>query len=171
MAPDACRVRLPNGPEEDFQVSEAADVAATCETPDGFAELQLAALARFADVFSTPGFSFGHWPQPDARADGVIDIPSYRISIDGRAFLEAVRDLGWITRFEWPEWMGKPEAKALFASPAGPARASVEDLGHMLTAVVRGDRFVEGTLGEAFDRGILTAIVQRARALLNEGKA
>jgi Family of unknown function (DUF6508) len=34
----------------------------------------------------------------------------------------------------------------------------------VLTAVVRGDRFCEGMLGDAFDRGILTAIVQRARA-------
>ena len=157
-------------PDRDFYISEATDIAATCETPKGFAELQLITLAHFVGTFSNPALSFGQWSQSNQTADGMPAIPSYHLSKEAMDFRNAVCDSGWMSRFDWPEWMATPEAKALFASPAGVTSASKDDLERMLTALVRGERFSAGTLGDAFDKGILTAIVKRAQTLLSEGK-
>jgi hypothetical protein len=46
--------------------------------------------------------------------------------------------------------------------------ASPDDLARLLTAIVRSDRFVEGSLVGAFESGLLTRIAQRAAALLAE---
>ncbi len=63
--------------------------------------------------------------------------------------------------------MGRAAARwrALLEDPAAVASASAEDLGRMLTALVRSERFGDGTLEAAFERGILTAIARRAAEL------
>ena len=136
--------------------------------PENISKPALMALARFADIFSAPGFSFGEWSKSSARDDGLLEWPFYHLSDEGSAFHNAVYNLGWIRPFNWSDWMKTPKAKALFASPEGVAGASVNDLRRMLTAIFRGERFCDGTLADAFETGILTAIVQRAGVLLNE---
>jgi hypothetical protein len=168
MAPSAGDIRLPDGQDSDFSISDATDIAYYLEGPEAMIALELGGLARFADIFSAPGFSFGQWSQAETLANGLIVLPGYNLSDEGRSFHKTVYELGWVTRFQWSEWMETPTAKALFANAAGVAKASVEDLRCMLTALVRGERFCEGTLANAFKQGILTAIVQRARVLLNE---
>ena len=140
----------------------------SCEPPEALAQRQLAGLAQFADAFSSPGFVFGQWSKSDLNADGVAEFPAYCLSPEGRSFYRAVHELGWMAQFQWSAWMDTPEAKALFANPVAVAVATVKDLRRMLTVLVRHDRFHAGTLGDAFDRGILTAIVRRARVLLTE---
>jgi hypothetical protein len=46
--------------------------------------------------------------------------------------------------------------------------ASPEQISKLLTCIFRSERFVEGALKAAFDRGIITAICQRAEALLQD---
>jgi hypothetical protein len=42
------------------------------------------------------------------------------------------------------------------------------DLARLVTAIVRGDRFTEGNLAGAMQRGFVTAICRRAAVLLGE---
>jgi hypothetical protein len=61
-----------------------------------------------------------------------------------------------------------PEGQALSAGPAAIERASSADLARLVTAIVRGDRFSEGNLAGAIERGFVAAICRRAAALLAE---
>ena len=51
------------------------------------------------------------------------------------------------------------------------ADAPVEDIGKLITAIVRSDRFVEGSIAGAFESGLLLGIARRAAALLAAGRA
>jgi hypothetical protein len=46
-----------------------------------------------------------------------------------------------------------------------------DQLAKVLTVLIRQDRFDEGALQSAFDMGLLTAIIRRAEALLEERDA
>ncbi len=154
IAPSARDILLPDG--------------LTTEISEASAEPQLAELARFADVFAAPGFSIGQWSNPSPSPNGITKLPWFDLSDGGEAFYEAVYKSGWIMTTNWSDWMEGDKAKTLFASNEAVTRATMDDLRHMLTAVIRGERFCEGTIADAFDKGTLTAIVQRARALLND---
>jgi len=49
------------------------------------------------------------------------------------------------------------------------AAATPEQLAMLLTAIVRSDRFVEGSIAGAFESGLLVAICRRAATLLESG--
>ena len=74
-----------------------------------------------------------------------------------------------------PTWTGRrartDEARAIHAEPARIAAASPLQLAQLVTMFVRGDRFNEGYLLEAFVQGHLTAIARRAKALLDDPAA
>ncbi len=63
------------------------------------------------------------------------------------------------------EWLATPEGRALSTDPDAIALADVAALGRLLTSLVRGERFGDGTLASAHGRGILTAILRRAAEL------
>ncbi len=65
-------------------------------------------------------------------------------------------------------WEATPRAQQFFTHPETIAEATPDDLKGLLTTLVRGDRFGEGTLLNAFEQGILTAIVRRAAVLADE---
>jgi Family of unknown function (DUF6508) len=71
-------------------------------------------------------------------------------------------------KFDWPQWKGTAEAKQLRDDPDVLARATPEQLAKLLTVCIRQDRFSEGTLQAAFETGLLTRILQRAKAILAE---
>ena len=71
--------------------------------------------------------------------------------------------------FDRMAWLRTPEGSAL-QSAGAIERASSTDLARLVTAIVRGDRFVEGNIVGAFESGVLAAISRRA-ALLEEGRA
>ena len=50
--------------------------------------------------------------------------------------------------------------------PTRVASASADDLARLLTTLVRGDRFADGTLAHAHESGLLRAIARRAEVLL-----
>jgi len=89
-------------------------------------------------------------------------MPWYRFSPAADAFL---RDAGGLMEpFDWPAWLGTPEGARL-RDPAAVAGASEVDLSRLLTAIVRSDRFTEGSLAGAYDSGLLIAILRRAKQL------
>jgi hypothetical protein len=60
------------------------------------------------------------------------------------------------------------EARSIHVEPSRIAAASPLQLAQLVTMFVRGDRFNEGYLLEAFVKGHLTAIARRAQALLDD---
>ena len=123
-------------------------------------------LARHLPVFEAPGFEFGSWVPSKKGEDGVTVLGWYVPGPGAEAFLA---DLGgWVTPFDWMMWASSPAGQALLGHPDAVASTSVEDLRRLLTVYVRGERFGEGTLENAFNSGMLTAIVRRAGVLAAE---
>ena len=127
---------------------------------------RLRRLARHLPAFEAPGFRFGEWVPSREREDGVIVLGWYVPGPEAEAFLA---DLGgWIVPFDWMTWASSPDGQALLGHPEAVASASAEDLQKLMTVYVRGERFGEGTLENAFESGMLTAIVRRAGVLAVE---
>ncbi len=126
---------------------------------------RLRALAAFLAVFDSPDFVFGRWEQPAAESDGTGYFPQFVLSPQAEAFLAEVGRGGWIIDgFDWKAWNATPEAVGLRRGD-GFDRATPIALARLLTALVRQDRFVEGTLAEAHEDGLLRRIVDRAASL------
>ncbi len=123
---------------------------------------RLDALAEYLDAFESP-IEFGYWESPSGS------LPYYVLH-EGEPmdFVRTCYESGWIQPFDWADWMGTPEAIELRDDPSLLERATPEQLGKLLTVIIRQDRFVEGALGSAFDSGLLTGIVRRASVLATE---
>jgi hypothetical protein len=131
---------------------------------------RLRALASFRERFDDPNFVFGRWMGGDRLPDGSIRMPYYDLSPEVLAFTAAAAGAGWVTpAVDWMRWVGTDEAKRLLTEPSALAAATPADLERVLTALVRGERFNDGTLEGAWERGILTAVVRRAAELAEPG--
>ena len=131
---------------------------------------RLAGLAAFLPVFLAPGFEFGRWGGGEKTDSGAIQMPYYVLSDEAEAFVRVAYDLGWVLAgFDWPAWKETPEAISLLDDPESLRNASPEQLAQLLTVCIRQDRFVEGGLAAAFQSGLLTAIVARAKSVLGGG--
>jgi hypothetical protein len=64
-------------------------------------------------------------------------------------------------------WAGTPEAQHLISDPTAIAEATQDDLIYLLTTILRGERFSDGEIAGAYERGTLLAIARRAQALLD----
>lgn len=126
---------------------------------------RLRAIGAFADRLEAPGFVAGAWhPMEPSRDDPAVStMPWYELSDPARAFVGALG--GIIEPFDWPAWVGTPEAQALYRDRSALASATPEQLSKLATAIIRSDRFNEGALGEAFDSGVMAAIARRAAVL------
>lgn len=130
---------------------------------------RLSSLASFLPVFEAPDFEFAFWTEPEEAEPGVITLPESILSMPAMEFIDAAYAMNWVMRgFDWSEWMQTPEAIALRDNPEALGQATPPQLGKLLTVVIRQDRFVDGSLAEAFDSGLLTAILRRAAALAGE---
>jgi hypothetical protein len=126
---------------------------------------RLSLLARHLEAFEAPGLSFGTWEPSWTDRAGIIHLGWYRPSPAAEAFLADVAEGGWVRPFDWMAWLETERGKELTGSPAAVASASADELGQLLTAIVRADRFSDGSLAGAYESGLLTAILRRAKAL------
>ena len=92
-------------------------------------------------------------------------MPHYVLSEEASRFIEMCYEMKWMRSFDWGEWVQTPEAISLRDDPVSMEEATHEQMERLLTALIRQDRFVEGSLGEAFESGLLTRIVKRAAVL------
>lgn len=131
----------------------------------------LVALAAFAQVFADPECRFGSWGRVDPRDEGEpIRMPYVELTETAERFLRTCAEHDWVRPdIDWPAWAITPEAGRLRTDPAALAAATSDDLAHLLTALVRGDRFYEGQLLDAFESGLLRRIVERAAVLAGAG--
>jgi len=129
---------------------------------------RLRTLAALEPVLGSKDADFGQW-DASPRVDGVLHMPYYVFGPTADAFRSAVGRGGWIVAgFDWMTWLQTERGAALRDRPEALAAASVDDLAKLITAIVRSDRFVEGSIAGAFESGLLTRIAQRAAALLAE---
>ncbi len=125
----------------------------------------LAAIAAFVPIFETAGFVFGAWSELREARPGVQEMPYYIFSQPAKDFLAAVGRAGLVTPFDWGAWLATPEGKSLKEDRAAVTRADIGQLSRLLTAIIRSDRFCEGSIAGAFESGLLTAIVRRIAEL------
>ena len=84
----------------------------------------------------------------------------------GLEFIAAVTRAGRMVPFDWATWSQTAEGQRLLGEPSHISTATADQLGKVLTTLIRHERFSEGTLNEALESGLLLAIAQRAEALL-----
>jgi len=125
---------------------------------------RLADLGEFAPLFEAEGFKFSEMRGGDEIDPGVFSMPWSDFSETATEFLDRCYADGWVlSEFNWMEWVKTPEATLLSELPGVKLlEASPEQLARLLTALVRNDRFCEGCLQDAFDSGLLLAILRRA---------
>jgi hypothetical protein len=123
----------------------------------------LAALAPRLEAQDAAG-QFGAWVPSRQTAPNAWTMPYVEYGPLEQEFRAAIT--GWVRPdIDWMAWGETPDALALRREPARLERATAEDLDHLLTALVRGDRFNEGLLLDAFQEGLIARIARRAGAL------
>ena len=96
-------------------------------------------------------------------------MPWFEYSPTVERFRQALGHDGWREPFDWQAWIQRPENRGLLDDPSGVARLDEADLQRLLTTIIRSDRFSEGSLAGAFERGHILAIVRRAGVLADAG--
>ena len=123
--------------------------------------------ASFAYVFSHPEFRFASWHLNLTYARGMV--AECVLSKEARKFFDHCGYTSdWLPPFDWLDWLGSMEAVDFYKDPNGIAKATAEQLARLLIAHTRNDQFNAGALNAAFECGIITAIVQRAQALIED---
>ena len=73
--------------------------------------------------------------------------------------LDAYRALGIIVPFAWPEWEGITR----YRGPTALDNAPVADAVRMMTAIIRSERYSEGSIGGSLEDGTMFAALRRLR--------
>ena len=129
----------------------------------------MAPLLAYGAVFADPDFTFGAWSGGGTEA-GVMQSPYYAFSEGGLGFIEAVVSGNWVRpEIDWSSDGLRQSYQHMITTPMAIETASQDDMAHLLTTLVRGDRFNEGMLAQAFNDGTLARIVARAVALAERG--
>jgi hypothetical protein len=127
---------------------------------------RLLAIGVFRAELESPTFDAGRWHASEPTADDpdVWTMPWFELSDRAAAFVAALAGI-MISGFDWPSWMGTPEGQALSSDHVAVAAADPTQLSKLATAVIRSDRFNEGSIANCFETGLMTAIARRAEAL------
>lgn len=128
----------------------------------------LRVLAGYAETFEPHG-PIGRWQGGQADAAGVIQMPWYEYQPEVDRFVADMYAAKFVRPVDWMAWAGTAQAQHLISDPTAIAGASQDDLIYLLTTILRGERFSDGEIAGAYERGTLLAIAQRARVLLGEG--
>ena len=123
---------------------------------------RLRRLGAFIPELESSDFDFGHWAGGERLADGSSSVPYYEFSARAQELIAA---LPVIVGFEWPAWLSTPRAKEFVENHDRIGEAGIEDLVRLTTAIVRSDRFTEGSIAGAYESGLLLAIARRAKTL------
>jgi hypothetical protein len=113
-------------------------------------------------VLESRRFVAGEWQGGQKDADGVIHMPWFDLSADASAFVAALGKGGWIFVFDWMSWAD--DARRIVETDEL-ERADLLTLRRLLTLLVRRDRFVEGSLGAAFESGLVARILRRLQTI------
>lgn len=127
----------------------------------------LRVLAGYAETFKSHG-PICRLQGGETDAAGVIHLGWYEYEPEVDRFVEDMYAAKLVRPVDWMGWSGTPEARRLISEPAAIAGASHDDLIYLLTTILRGERFSDGEIAGAYERGTLLAIAQRAQVLLGD---
>jgi hypothetical protein len=130
----------------------------------------LAALAAFLPRISRKDFRAGVPAGGERMANGVITMPHIAYGEVVREFEKAAHEHGWVYSFDYIEWAQTEEGKRLLEDPSAIEVADFDQLRRLLTWYIRAERFCDGALFKAFEKGQILRIVERASVLLEEGE-
>ena len=125
----------------------------------------LRVLAGYAEALAPHG-PIGAWRGGEKDAAGVTQMPWYELGPEIERFVSEMYVAKLVRPVDWMRWAETPEAQRLIADPTTIAGASHDDLIHLLTTIIRGERFSDGQISGAYERGTLRAIAERAQVLL-----
>ena len=146
-------------------MEEHAESTAVADTYRMRRQSWLRDTASFVHMFSDPGFQFAFWHLSLTHGQGMI--AKCVLSKEAEKFaLYGAYTSNWLPAFDWLEWLDSGEALDFYEDSNRITTATAEQLAKLLIAYIRNDRFNAGVLYVAFESGILTAIVQRAQALI-----
>lgn len=130
----------------------------------------LRALAGWATAFADRRFHVGDWKGGDHLPDGSIQMPWYEPSPETARFVQEMYAANLVCGVDWMEWAGTERGHALMEDPAAIASATAIELVYLVTTIIRGERFGDGQIEGAIERGSLLAAAQRAGALLGASR-
>lgn len=120
----------------------------------------LAALGAHALPLADTSRPKGRWETPAGAMPWVV------LSPEVSAFLATAQAHGWVSaEVDWMAWRASDEGRLMLSDRTALTMATATQLRAIITSVVRGDRFSEGTILEAATSGLLAAVAARARAL------
>ncbi|HET6497644.1 MAG TPA: DUF6508 domain-containing protein [Coriobacteriia bacterium] len=128
----------------------------------------LLAVCTFARRFEEPDFVAGGWVSPEPSEDGVALLGYWVPSEDVARWQAALYEHHIVLPFDWtaPSW--RRQMRCYYEDPGLLQRARLLTIRKVLTSLVRADRFCEGTLAEAFERGVPQAAMRRLGAISGE---
>lgn len=145
------------------------DIQKIPEPPDLLQRLQ--AMTCYLPALEDPDFSPGEIRSGQKTEPGSTILPYVALSDVAEAFVASAYDLGWVLPgFPWLLWSRSDDAQALCSNPSALARAEPMQLLYLITALIRQDRFSEGTSLNAFRAGLILGIVRRAAAIVEDEK-
>lgn len=124
------------------------------------------AILGWEEVLRRPSIDLFEWEPSRTRDDGVMTMPYVVYAPDMLAFLRELSGHGFIVPFDWPAWA--QEGIAIQQDPDRLREADLRTIVRLFTMHVRADRFNEGHLAEAIERGWLLALVERLRVINGE---
>lgn len=126
----------------------------------------LTAMAAFLPRLKADGASFGEFVEPKKIRDRTYTMPYWRSSDLADDFSQMAYREGWAQKVDWVAWAATETGRSLLHEPGAVEGANLAQLRYLITALIRKDRFVDGTLVTAFESGLLVRIAARAVALL-----
>jgi len=115
-----------------------------------------AAAEDFADEPQADGDTC--WVQSTRGSDGIVTVGYPEYSARVQRACRALAEVGAVTpAYPWMEH--RPPALPDDGSPPGPA-----DAVRLATTIIRGERFCDGTIGQAVERGTLQAVLSSLAA-------
>lgn len=143
------------------------DVQKIPEPPDLLQRLQ--EMTCYLPDLEDPDFWPGDIRSGQKTESGSIIMPYVVLGDAAEAFVATAYERGWVLcGFHWVSWGRSEDAQALCSDPSVLARAEPMQLLYLITALIRQDRFSEGTLLNAFRAGLILGIVRRAAAILKD---
>lgn len=118
---------------------------------------RLDAVLRFLPLFEDPAYRFGSWSL------GLGTLPSFDYRSEVYEFIGALKNADLVYEFDWRAW--GDQARRYSAEPELLEEANLITLRKLFTYHVRADRFNEGHLAIAFQRGHINLLLRRLKAI------
>lgn len=121
----------------------------------------LLAVLTFARRFDEPDFVAGDWIRPQPNQNGVEQVDYWSACEDVVRWQAALYERHVMLAFDWtnPEWTR--EMRRYCVDPGLLATVDLLTIRKVLTTLLRTERFCEGSLAAAFERGVPQAAMMR----------